>query len=134
MEKENVSNRLSTSKWLGLALPLLLACALGMPWVCQLAGMAATDVGIANSFVRRLFTSPSSYLPILTAVLAILCVAAWPGKYRLHRSLIAAGIFWGLGLAVMWGFDGGLGNLLFVAGAGMLYFGVIDTVSPKFVQ
>lgn len=134
MENDNVSKRLSTSKWLGLALPLLLACALGMPWVGKLAGMAPTDVGIADSFVRRLFASPVSYLPILTAVVATTSVAAWPGKYRLHRGLIATGIFWGLGLAVVWGFDGGLGNLLFVAGAGMLYFGVIDIVARKFVQ
>jgi len=117
---------MSASKWLGLALPGLLACVLGIPWLFALAGMPTANVGIANSFVRRLFTSPGSYWPILPVLLTMIAIAIWPGKYRLHRSLVATGILWGLGLAVMWGFDGGLGNLLLIAGSGLLYFGAMD--------
>lgn len=92
----------------------------------MLLGIPTTDIGIANSYIRRLFTSPGAYLPVLLVVLIVLVIAIWPGNLRLHRSLVATGIFWGLGLAIMWGFDGGLGNSLCIAGTGLLSFGATD--------
>ena len=114
------------AKWIGLLMPVLLVCALCLPWIFKLVGIPTTGVGIANSFIRRLFTSPDSYLPVLLVLLIVIAIAIWPGNLRPHRSLVVAGIFWGLGLAIMWGFDGGLGNLLLIAGSGLLSFGAMD--------
>jgi hypothetical protein len=124
--KEYPNNWISTSKWIGLAMPLLLIFSLSLPWICRLAGIPTDDIGIENSFIQRLFRTPNFYLPILLTVQAVIAIAIWPGKTRFPRNLIATGIFFGLGLAVMWNFDGGLGNLLFIAGWGLLYFGIID--------
>jgi hypothetical protein len=134
IENQPVHKMLWIFKWANIVPSLSLVISLCIPWILKFFSVSYGDVGFSHSFIQRAFLTPQSYLPILLTLIIVLAIAIFPSKLRLHRSLVAGGILIGLGLAIVWAFDGGLGNVLLSSGLCLFNFGVLDSREKHHLQ
>jgi hypothetical protein len=108
-------------KWAFLFVSFLIIAMILLPWLG-----VSLPVYSTNSTVSRVNSNPVSYIPIVVVIMPTLVLATWPGPRQLYRCVAVATIYFGLGLAVGWSMDGGMGNMLWFAALGVLNFGVMQ--------